>query len=156
MLVNMLKELYHGAGLEITEPISTASSQELCHWAWSAQGQGLALVLSCTGCSPEVLLALLWCHVSGHASKEARCTNPLPLPPGWALQLMLFIWESPTNNMLPFAQCLSSKRKFAQLAWRDFNRKLNHCCFFIPTCSHQASHPSVPYPFWAMATHIYV
>lgn len=53
----------------------------------------------------------------------------------------MVVQESPLNNVLPraFVQCLSNGRKLAQLVGRDFNRKLNYCCFFIPTYSCQVS-----------------
>lgn len=53
-------------------------------------------------------------------------------------------------------QCFSNRRKFAQLVGSDFNRIINHCCFFIPMYSCQVSRPWVPYPFWALATPIKV
>lgn len=59
---------------------------------------------------------------------------------------LLSVQESRINNVLSrvLVQCLSNRRKFAQLVGRDFNRRLNHCCFFIPTYSCQVSHPFIP------------
>lgn len=51
-------------------------------------------------------------------------------------------------------QCFSNRRKFAQLVGSNFNRIINHCCFFIPKYSCQVSRPWVTYPFWALATPI--
>lgn len=59
------------------------------------------------------------------------------------------VWENPITSVLTraFVQCLSKGRKFAQLLGRDFNRKLNHSCFFIPTYSCQGLSPFGSLPF---------
>lgn len=129
-----------------------------CPKTCSCPPGGLTLTLTWRGCSPGMLMALPWCSdvrtrsCSG-GMHRATSSAGLPSPPAWSCG---YCWyERPINNVLPraFVQCFSNRRKFAQLVGSDFNRIINHCCFFIPIHSCQVSRPLVPYPFWALATY---
>lgn len=105
-------------------------------------------------------MALPWCSdvrtcsCSGGVHRSTS-SGVSPSPPAWSCG---YCWyeRDPLTMYYPGPLCsvFSNRRKFAQLVGSNFNRIINHCCFFIPKYSCQVSRPWVTYPFWALATPI--